>query len=154
MKLVIFDVDGTLSPRRLTSTAAFERTFLPGVVTKLAILKKQGAILALATNQGGAERERPIRLSTGDVLAHLRWLQQRLGIDAIRFATTKRRKKPKPTMLNELMCQFNAAPQETLFVGDEESDRLAARAAGIQFVCAGEFFAWRDWSNLEDWTNL
>jgi len=148
MKLVIFDLDGTLTPRRLTSTAAFERTLLPDVATKLAMLKQQGVILALATNQGGAERERPIRLSTGDVLAHLRWLQQRLDLDAIRFATTDRRKKPKPAMLNELMCHFKTTPQETLFVGDEESDRLAAKAAGILFVCASEFFAWQDWTNL------
>ena len=141
MKLIIFDVDGTLTPRRSASTAAFERTLLPGVSAKLTALKQQGIILALATNQGGAKRERPIRLSTGEVLAHLRWLQQCLNIDAIRFATTGRRKKPKPTMLNELMHQFNIKPTETLFVGDEDNDRLAANAAGIQFVYAHDFFA-------------
>lgn len=141
MRLVIFDVDGTLTPRRPKSTAAFDRTLLPGVVDKLSALKQQGVILALATNQGGAERERAIRLSTGAVLAHLRWLQQRLNIDAFRFATTDQRKKPRPTMLNELMHQFGVGPTETLFVGDEDNDRLAANAAGIQFVYAYDFFA-------------
>ncbi|MCI0558729.1 MAG: HAD-IIIA family hydrolase [Nitrososphaera sp.] len=141
MKLVVFDVDGTLTPRRLASTAAFERKLLPGVEAKLATSKQQGIILALATNQGGSGRERSTRLSTGEVLAHLRWLQQALSIDAIRFATTEQRKKPKPAMITELMRQFSVTPVETLFVGDDDTDRLAAEAAGVQFVYANEFFA-------------
>lgn len=140
MKLAVFDVDGTLTPRRSTSTSTFERILLPGVETKLATLKQQGIILALATNQGGAYRRQSIRLFMGEVLAHLRWLQRTLGIDAIRFATTEERKKPKPSMLNELMHQFSATPMETLFVGDDGTDRLAAKAAGVQFVYANEFF--------------
>ena len=140
MKLAIFDLDGTLSPQRPCSTAPFQRGFLPTVSAKLSTLRKQGVYLAVATNQGGANRQRSGRISIGTVQAHLRWLQDELGLHAVRFATTDTRKKPNPAMLVELMEQFNVAPDETVFVGDTETDQQAAAAANVPFVYATSFF--------------
>ena len=144
MKLAIFDLDGTLSPQRPYSTAPFQRILLPIVSDKLATLRQQGIFLAVATNQGGADRQRSARLSIGAVQAHLRWLRHELGLHAVKFATTVARKKPNPTMLIELMSQFNVAPNETLFVGDSETDQQAAGAACIPFIYAEVFFNIRE----------
>ena len=140
MKLAIFDLDGTLSPQRPYSTAPFQRILLPAVSAKLSVLKQQGVFLAVATNQGGAGRQRVKRLSMGAVQSHLHWLRHELGLHTVRFATSAVRKKPNPVMLMELMSQFSAAPHETLFVGDAETDQQAAAAAGIPFVYAEKFF--------------
>ena len=50
------------------------------------------------------------------------------------------RRKPGPRMLLEAMSDFEALPEETLFVGDRPEDEQAARAAGIAFQWADEFF--------------
>lgn len=136
LKLAIFDIDGTLSPQRASSITPFERTLLPNVAPYLAELRRQGVILAVATNQGGIRKQ----LSTGSVLAHLRWLQQKLDLSAMRFAINSQRKKPSPSMLYELMIQFNVTASETIFVGDRQTDQQAAVAAGVTFVQAKVFF--------------
>jgi phosphoglycolate phosphatase-like HAD superfamily hydrolase len=45
-------------------------------------------------------------------------------------------------MIKRLMRRFRARPDETLFVGDMETDESAARDAGCRFQWAHEFFGW------------
>jgi histidinol phosphatase-like enzyme len=54
--------------------------------------------------------------------------------------TEVQRRKPSPTMLYEAMRIHEAAPAETVFVGDMNSDRDAAVAAGVAYFDAEEFF--------------
>ena len=138
--VVVFDVDGTLTPFRKGSTGPFERRLLPNVAEKCASLRAQGHILALASNQGGARRSKPGRLTIGQVHAHLRWVAREIGAASYRFAISGDRKKPSPRMLVELMRELGADPTSTLFVGDAESDAQAAAAAGVRFAWAREFF--------------
>ena len=46
-------------------------------------------------------------------------------------------------MLREAMNDFQVAPEDCVLIGDSESDRLAAQAAGIRFVayCSGSLLA-------------
>jgi len=53
-------------------------------------------------------------------------------------------RKPAPGMLLQAMTEAGVAPDDTLFVGDMESDRLAAEAAGVRFMWARDFFGWED----------
>ncbi len=141
IKIVIMDVDGTLTPYRLGSTAPFARVLLPGVVERCADLRAAGVVLALCSNQGGARRNRPAgRLSIGAVHAHLRWVQRTVGATKYWFATTGARKKPAPTMLQEIAEYFGVTPADMLSVGDAESDAEAAQAFGCDFVYAKDFF--------------
>jgi HAD superfamily hydrolase (TIGR01662 family) len=142
--MIIFDVDGTLTPQRPTSRSLFERRLLPGVAEKCANLRRRGHILVLASNQGGARRGREGRLTFGAVHAHLRWLCNEIGAGGYRFATRPPRGKPSPAMLLELMAEFGISANETMFVGDSNSDEMAAVAAGVAFVHADEFFGRRD----------
>jgi D-glycero-D-manno-heptose 1,7-bisphosphate phosphatase len=50
------------------------------------------------------------------------------------------RRKPGPGMLREAMSDFEADPDETLYVGDRPEDEQAAKNAGVDFVWASEFF--------------
>jgi D-glycero-D-manno-heptose 1,7-bisphosphate phosphatase len=53
------------------------------------------------------------------------------------------RRKPSPAMLLEAIGEppFGTPPSEyAVFVGDMESDREAARAAGVRYLDANEFF--------------
>lgn len=137
MNLVIFDLDGTLTPQRPCSTAPFERTLLPGVLEKCAALRAGGALLAVASNQGGIAKG----LHMDEVDEHMSWLKDLLGIEEWRCAIVAgQRKKPAPGMLLELVAHFGAAAEETLFVGDSDADRLAAAAAGVGYADSKSFF--------------
>jgi HAD superfamily hydrolase (TIGR01662 family) len=135
MKLVIFDLDGTLTPQRPSSSAPFQRMFLEGMADACARLRARGVTLAVATNQGGIRKG----LSAQVVEEHLAWVCETLQIAGYRYPVEPARKKPNAAMLHELMAQFGAEPSETCFVGDDDNDRLAAERAGIRFVESGAF---------------
>jgi phosphoglycolate phosphatase-like HAD superfamily hydrolase len=54
-------------------------------------------------------------------------------------------RKPEPGMLVQAMQDAGVSPGKTLFVGDSDDDREAARAAGCAFGEAGAFFH-QDWT--------
>jgi HAD superfamily hydrolase (TIGR01662 family) len=50
-------------------------------------------------------------------------------------------RKPEPGMLLAACSQVGISLSEAVFVGDSKTDADAARAVGVAFVSAGEFFA-------------
>ena len=94
-----------------------------GIRELLQWLKSRGCLLAVATNA--------YRRSTLESLKHL-------GIghffDAVVSYDDVGRGKPAPDMLLEILRSLHLRPEEALFVGDGERDRLAAQAAGIDFL--------------------
>ena len=94
-----------------------------GVVELLDRLKERGCLLAIATNA--------YRRSTLETLKHL-------GIfgyfDAVASYDDVPRGKPAPDMLLKILKELKCRPEEAIFVGDGHRDRLAAEAAGIDFV--------------------
>jgi D-glycero-D-manno-heptose 1,7-bisphosphate phosphatase len=51
-------------------------------------------------------------------------------------------RKPRPGMLQRIMGYYGIGPGATVFVGDNESDRAAARAAAVAFIEARDLFGW------------
>ena len=49
-------------------------------------------------------------------------------------------RKPAPGAILDALTRFKAQPGDCLFVGDMESDLLAAEAAGVPFAWAAPFF--------------
>ncbi len=134
IRLLILDVDGTLTPFRPGSAAPFRRELLPGV--EEAIRRTGARWVVLASNQGGIRKGLPL----GAVHAHMRWLCRELRLDGYKFAYRPGpRKKPEPGMLLEWMRIYRVKPGETLFVGDSRSDREAAWRAGCRFAWAWEW---------------
>ncbi|HUV95764.1 MAG TPA: HAD hydrolase-like protein [Anaerolineae bacterium] len=138
--LYILDADGTVTPLRGSSTAPFTRELLPGVAEKCARLRAQSHTLALASNQGGARPGRPGRRTIGEVLAQLRWTTRAIGAATFRFAINGARYKPSPAMIHEITAALGFEAWHVTYVGDQESDHLAAIKAGVRFIYAQEFF--------------
>lgn len=155
MSLYIFDKDKTLvGPLEgPPANSIEEQQLLPGVAEKCAALRAQGHILAVASNQGGVAWGFLTEDEAYDLVEHAADL---IGAKAIamcphhpkgrieQYAIECPRRKPEPGMLLDLMQRFNFHANQTVYVGDMDTDRQAAEAAGIRFVEASEFFKYRE----------
>jgi D-glycero-D-manno-heptose 1,7-bisphosphate phosphatase len=153
--LIIFDKDGTLTEfDGRPANHPEEQKLLPGVAERIAQLRERGCKIAIASNQGGVAWG---FISYDQAEALMADAAAKIGADAWRFCPHDPRaagkpganeeyavacscRKPEPGMLIELMQQFGATPDETLFVGDRDEDREAARRAGVRFISAKRFF--------------
>jgi D-glycero-D-manno-heptose 1,7-bisphosphate phosphatase len=141
---------------------------LPGRIEKLTELRDTGALIALVTNQGGVafgyQTEEQVRqklrrvagaldldasiwITSGatDVTAlpalaraYVAYEHPKAKLPEHRSETGWR--KPGPGMLAQAMVDFGVRPDRVLFVGDMDSDREAAAAAGVEYVDAADFF--------------
>ena len=75
-----------------------------------------------------------------DIMRQISFVVKALGIDyrLVRWARGDY-KKPNPYMLNDIMSIAGAEATETLFVGDQDTDKDAASNAGCGFMYANEF---------------
>lgn len=152
-KLIIFDVDGTLTTTK--SGATFRKTaddwqWLPGRLEKLAKLDRQGAKLACATNQGGVAyglldpREIRTALTLMAEEAHIPVVEMCFSHPKASLAEYREdspRRKPGPGMLLSIIQKSGESASDTLMVGDRPEDEQAAMAAGVDFQWADTFFA-------------
>jgi len=149
--LYIFDADGTLRADcggRPPFTPT-EQVILPGVREKLSGIDWSNNAFAIASNQASVGRG----LVSHDMAFRLLWnlALQIVGIEVGAFYGTWNIKlcphlpedgcqcrKPEPGMLLSLLGEIE--PETAVFVGDAETDKLAAERAGIEFRWAKEFF--------------
>jgi HAD superfamily hydrolase (TIGR01662 family) len=161
-KLVILDKDGTLiatverNGKRQPANRPDEQVALPGVAEKLAKLRAEGYQLAIASNQGGVawgiispeqadELVADAAAKVGGVDAWaVSYCDPRAAVKHpdSPFARDCANRKPRPGMLFDLMKRLRADPKKTMLVGDMDSDAEAAKAAGISFSWAKDFFGW------------
>jgi D-glycero-D-manno-heptose 1,7-bisphosphate phosphatase len=149
--LYIFDKDGTLIaplPGRPANSPE-EQIVMDGVLEKLEELRQEGHTLAIASNQGGVAFG---YMSAAEAVAVMRDAATKTGImywsvcphhpdgTIERLSKDCYRRKPNPGMLKGLMENTGFPKALTVFVGDQESDRQAAEAAGVEFRWADEFF--------------
>jgi len=116
--------------RRVFESTDYEPFFdlmvpAPGLFDVLAALRPAWR-LGMATNRG----------------ATLPGVMRRFGLDAWLDAAVGvldvARPKPAPDMIEECLSRLGVPPSAAVYVGDAESDRLAARAAGVEFVAVGD----------------
>ena len=94
-----------------------------GVEEMLETFVQKGYSLALATNG--------YRVSTIEALKHLnieRFFDTVVCYDDVENG------KPEPDMLYYLLGKYGVVASETLFIGDSQRDKLAAKAANIEFL--------------------
>jgi D-glycero-D-manno-heptose 1,7-bisphosphate phosphatase len=168
-KLYIFDLDGTLIRSFLRERPSRHGTdqeaadydhveVLPGRREALKLLANQEARFAIATNQAGVafgyQTPEQVKRKLGRVLAEFDFFYgQPVTVhyvfehpQATReefFHANPERRKPNPGMLIEAMLRhFGGWTDLTdcVFVGDMESDRLAAHKLGMPYVDAEVFF--------------
>lgn len=157
IKLVVFDVDGTLAVTRSGET--FRRTaddwqWMDGRIEKCKELRADGIHLALATNQAGVAFSWS-RFSQAEMQHEIEAVAAQIGAEYIGVCYSSpnvkakpeyhdpadNRRKPGPGMILEAMLHHGCTAEQTIMVGDREDDEGAAKAAGVRFVHADSFFA-------------
>ncbi len=157
-KLIIFDADGTLRHCTVEGQpcpdAPGEWELMPGVKEMLSRIQwgdpgEGGVGYGIASNQGG--------VGCGYLSADMAYrLIQELVVAAFGAEPEKgtiqlcphrpdggcKCRKPEPLMIQRLIERWGVKPEETLFVGDMETDKEAAERAGVDFKWAGEYFGW------------
>jgi D-glycero-D-manno-heptose 1,7-bisphosphate phosphatase len=164
-ELIIFDIDGTITeikpeivkkyPRAVTPNKLGEQQAIAGMREILADIKKAGIHIALATNRGGVawgystfEESISFAQEAADLcgipeakLYISPYHAKAKGPRVIeKYALEHDWRKPNPGMLLQAMEDFKIEPQNTLFVGDRETDKLAAENANLDFQWANKFF--------------
>lgn len=138
--LIILDRDGVIN---VDSDAYVkspdEWTPIPGSLEAIALLKKSGYQVAVATNQSGIARGYFTKETLDAIHAKFFLLLKKHNatIDGLLFCPHVDEdlclcRKPKPGMINTLLKQFSATPQKTFMVGDSRRDLLAGKAAGCR----------------------
>ncbi len=121
-------------------------TLLPGVKERLTPLRNH--LIFVVTNQAGIKRG---RYRQEKVEAALADLDRQLGDILTAWAICPHDdadgcdcRKPKAGMIKDLAWVHGVDLAASTMVGDQESDAMAARAAGVgTFVSAREFFGWQ-----------
>lgn len=168
MGLLLLDLDGTIVEPALeewtdgTKTKLVRRqhelytepTLMANVYDVLQRAAEEGDSFAIATNQGGVawgyHTRAEVHRRISNTLARLDFFWGQPFSVFVAFMDPRATipgfkgddgRKPAPTMLLEAIGKHDA-PHPTLMVGDEQTDREAAEAAGVEFATAGDFFGW------------
>lgn len=152
-RLIIFDADDTLRrttvPGQPAPNSPDEWEILPNVSEKLCSIEwgEGGTLLGVASNQVGVAlgfltKGTAVQLIRDVIEKALGCVPPRTWIEVCPCPHNSgcECRKPQPGMLLRIMAEAGVAPEETLFVGDLETDREAARRAGVSFKWAHEFF--------------
>jgi histidinol-phosphate phosphatase family protein len=154
-RLLLLDRDGTLnrSVDHRPPNRPEEIELLPGVAEKVHRYASMGWRIIIVTNQGGVafgyQSEAQAQATQKAVLDALPLVVDESYLcphhpdgTVPRYAVACPNRKPAPGAIHQALDRFQARPQDCLFVGDQDSDRLAAEAAGVPFRWAWEFFGW------------
>jgi HAD superfamily hydrolase (TIGR01662 family) len=152
--LYIFDKDSTIvkpvGPNgNLPASKPSEQVLYDGVAQKCDQLRNDGHILAIASNQGGVAFG---LVSRENAIGMMKDAADKIGASLFALCSCHPKgevlgavrnsvyRKPGPGMIQYLMDALGFAPQDTVFVGDLDSDRQAAEAANVKFEWADDFF--------------
>lgn len=143
-KHVILDRDGVLNREAegggyILGPAQFH--WLPGALDALAILRRAGVYLTVATNQSGVGRGL-MTLAQLEAVHH-RMRSEAAGhgapLDAVLFCPHSPNdgcacRKPAPGLIREALARSGFSAEESIVVGDDQRDLEAASGAGVHAV--------------------
>lgn len=140
-KCVFLDRDGVLNVELNDYLYKPEDLIVPdGVPEALRLLKNQGFLLIVITNQAGIARG---LYGPGDVYAIHQEIQKACGdlLDDLyfsphhpKYSSESLTRKPDSLLLEKAMAKYNIDPQVSWMVGDRERDIQAGLKAGVQTV--------------------
>ncbi len=143
-KCVFLDRDGVLNRERGDYTYKLDEfEVLPRVHEALALLKQNGYLLIVITNQGGIAKG---LYTKKDVMACHQKLQQSCEsiLDAIYYAPSHPNyseslsRKPDSLMLERAMAKYNIDPAQSWMIGDSLRDLEAAEKVGVKGILVGD----------------
>lgn len=144
-RALFLDRDGVINVNHGYVHTAERTDWVPGIFELCATARDAGYALVVVTNQAGIARG---YYSEADFLEYTRWMNGEFaargvkilatlycphhptaGSDDLRMECDCR--KPAPGLFLAAIDRFGLAPDESVMVGDKESDLLAATRAGI-----------------------
>ena len=163
MSLFIFDKDGTLVKNMGLIGLGFHKPLTPedqilkhGVFEKIAELRSQGHVIALASNLSAVAMG---LITLGQAETLMRNCAEKIGgcqaWKCCGYSPKGKRKingmpnpyaqdhpcrKPHPGMLLELMAELGFPPEDTYVIGNKKTDAEAAASAGAHYIKAKDFF--------------
>jgi HAD superfamily hydrolase (TIGR01662 family) len=137
-KLYIFDLDGTLTPERPSSSSPYIKSLLPGVMQKLYSLPPY-SIFGIVTNQKNRSK------NDRDMLDYFAWIEFQVLVNYIEVATKDNPEdlKPNPSLINKMIETLLLQKSDAVMIGNSGTDYEAASRARIDFVYANAFFGWK-----------
>jgi histidinol-phosphate phosphatase family protein len=132
---LILDRDGTIVEERGYIADAVDLVALAGVTDTLARVRAAGVVVAVVTNQSAVARG----IVSESELEVLHERIRSLGVDAVYHCPHLpdagcECRKPRPGLMQRAVAELGLDPERTLVVGDNITDCLAARAAGLAAV--------------------
>jgi D-glycero-D-manno-heptose 1,7-bisphosphate phosphatase len=155
--VVVFDRDGTLVKDAGQHNDEARLVFREGAIDAIALVRGLGFGVAIASNQAGLETE---KFSIDQLMAFNAELRSQLevagGIDLIAVCPHHESsecgcRKPKTGLFEAIEGSGLGSP--IVFVGDTESDRMAAQASKIEYldvVHSNIFEVVQDWSRSHE----
>ena len=123
-------IDEALNEVEVSSVASVE--LKPGALELLERLRERGIRIGLATRSCGEYTRRSMEASRLS-----EYFDVVLARDEVEFP------KPDPRHLLQVLEELGASPQDSVFVGDTETDQRTAGAAGISFIGVPSSESWR-----------
>jgi len=144
-KAVFLDRDGVINEERRYVHRIEDCHLLPGVITALQLLQREGWALVVVTNQAGIARGFYTEADLEKLHTHLRRMLSEQGVvlDGIYFCPHHPTagqgayrmdcgcRKPQPGMLLRAAAELRLHISTSVLVGDKRSDLEAGRAAGL-----------------------
>ncbi len=139
---IILDRDGVLNKKTpkaeyVTQWSKFQ--WLPGAKEALALLKRFNYRIIIVTNQAGISRGMMTEADLTDIHEKMKKEAREAGgdIDAIYYCPhgwdeNCECRKPKPGMFFQAQRDFHLDLTKTVFIGDDERDKMAGDAAGCR----------------------
>lgn len=146
-KVIFLDRDGVINRKApegdyVKNWGEFE--FLPGAVTALKMLVRASYELYLISNQAGISRGLFTEADLGEIHKRMEMALGREGVSfaGIYFCPHGREdgcecRKPKPGLLFRAARENRLNLKNIIFIGDDERDMAAGRAAGCKTVLVG-----------------
>lgn len=147
-KIVLCDRDGIINKK--AGKAQYvknwrEFKFIPDAIKSLQLLKKSGFRIIMVTNQAGIGRKAMAKADLAEIHSRMQkeLKRNKAGLDAIYFCPHDWEescdcRKPKPGMLLDASNDFSFDLTKSFFIGDDERDVMAGKAAGCRTILVGK----------------
>jgi D-glycero-D-manno-heptose 1,7-bisphosphate phosphatase len=143
-KAIFLDRDGVINSNegRYYIWEKEELEINPGVIKTLSLLKEQGFMLFVITNQGGVSRGQYNRKDVEALHLHLNSLLERKGAAVDEFYYCPHHsdhekclcRKPQPLLIQKAMARYGIDAQQSWMIGDSRRDVEAGAAAGLRTI--------------------
>lgn len=150
-KAVIFDRDGTLIVDRIYLNDPQQIEYLPGVFEALRLLRDEGYVFAVATNQSGVPRGLVDVRNLDEIHRVIQADFCRYGIDILSFHSAPYMtdndhvfRKPNAGMLMEAVRWHNLDASKSWMIGDRWSDVEAGHRAGMRTAFLSSDLHWQE----------